>query len=293
MSRITIGMPVYNDVNFIEESIKSILTQTYKNFEFIISDDCSTDGSEFICRKYAEKDSRIKYIRQPKNLGISKNMEFLLKRANTKYFMWAGDDDLWANDFIEQLIFLLENNKDAISAFCTFSDIDEKGNITSGKNNYDYSNISRYKRLKNFIENSNDVFGYGIFLTEKISEVKFPVWWWPNKKCPYNNIFPSLCFYLAKGNYIHNYGEPLFFKREKSKEYSNYRTPFSSNGLKDSFAFFLRRFYLVCFSTKMIIKGGGIFLALLFFPMLFIYWFVIPSLKQMKLLYNSFLRKII
>ncbi|OFX32455.1 MAG: hypothetical protein A2X08_00575 [Bacteroidetes bacterium GWA2_32_17] len=281
-------MPVYNDVNFIEESIKSILTQTYKNFEFIISDDCSTDGSDLICKKYLIKDSRIRYIRQPKNLGISKNMEFLLKRANTKYFMWAGDDDILAPTFIETLIKSIENNIDSISAFCTFSSINEKGNITTGKQNFDYSNSNKLKRLSNFIRNSNDTFGYGIFITNEIKKVKFPVWWWPNKKCPYNNIFPSLCFYLAKGNYIHNYGEPLFFKREKSKESSNYRTPFSSNGLKDSFAFFLRRFYLVCFSTKMIIKGGGIILASLFFPKLIIYWFFIPSWKQIKMAFNSF-----
>ena len=176
MSRITIGMPVYNDVNFIEESIKSILTQTYKNFEFIISDDCSTDGSDLICKKYLIKDSRIRYIRQPKNLGISKNMEFLLKRANTKYFMWAGDDDILAPTFIETLIKSIENNIDSISAFCTFSSINEKGNITTGKQNFDYSNSNKLKRLSNFIRNSNDTFGYGIFITNEIKEVELPAW---------------------------------------------------------------------------------------------------------------------
>ena len=292
MKIITIGMPVYNDVNFIEKSLETILNQTFQNFELIISDDGSTDGSELICRKYSEKDSRVKYIRQAKNLGISKNMEFLLTLAHSKYFMWAGDDDLLAPTFIEKLINSLENNPDAISAFCTFAYIDEKGSLISEKQDFDYSNPNKIKRLKHFIKNSNDIFGYGIFLTEKISKVEFPIWWWPNKTCPYNNIFPSLCFYLAKGNYIHNYGEPLFFKREKSQQFANYSTPFSSNGLKDTFAFVLRRFYLVCFSSKMIIKGGGLALALLFYTMLLLYWFLVPSLKQFKLAFNSFFRKL-
>jgi len=107
---ITIGMPVYNDVNFIEKSLESILNQTHQNFELIISDDGATDGSDLVCKKYAAKDPRIIYIRQPKNLGISKNMEFLYSQATKKYFMWAGDDDLLAPAFIETLINSLERN---------------------------------------------------------------------------------------------------------------------------------------------------------------------------------------
>ncbi|MBA3706462.1 MAG: glycosyltransferase family 2 protein [Bacteroidetes bacterium] len=288
---LTIGMPVYNDVRFIQQSLESILNQTFQNFELIISDDGATDGSELICQKYAKKDLRIKYIRQPKNLGISKNMEFLYAQANKKYFMWAGDDDLIAPTFIEKLINSLENNPNAISAFCTFNTIDENGKLIFEKENFDYSDPSKIKRLKKFIKNSNDIFGYGIFLTKKIAGVKFPIWWWPNKKCPYNNIFPSLCFYLAKGNYIHNHGEPLFFKREKSQKFSNYSTPFSSNGLKDTLAFILRRFYLVCFSSKMITKGSGVSLALYFFPSLILHWFIIPSWQQFKLVIANLIKK--
>ncbi|OFX17426.1 MAG: hypothetical protein A2033_07815 [Bacteroidetes bacterium GWA2_31_9] len=283
MEKITIGMPVFNDVIFIEKSLNSIINQTYSHFELIISDDGSTDGSEDICKKYADFDSRIKYIRQSKNLGISKNMEFLLGLAKSKYFMWAGDDDILAPTFIEKLIRSLENNPNSISSFCSFSFIDENENNLSGTLNFDYSNKNRIKRLKYFIKNSNDIFGYGVFITDKIKKVEFPIWWWPNKKCPYNNIFPSLCFYLSKGNYVHNNGEPLFFKREKTQINTNYLTSFSSNGLKDTFAFILRRFYLICFSSKMIIKGSTILISLILIPNLLFYWFLIPSFKQIKL----------
>lgn len=291
MEKITIGMPVYNDLAFIEESLNSILNQTYQNFELIISDDCSSDGSDLICKRYVKKDQRIKYVRQPKNLGISKNMEFLLAQANTKYFMWAGDDDLLAPDFIKELISSLEKKPDAISAFCTFSYIDENGVVILENQNYDYSNSNNITRLKSFLKESNDIFGYGVFLTEKIRGVEFPVWWWPNKSCPYNNIFPSLCFYLAKGNYTHTYGKSLFFKREKSQKFSNYSTPFSSNGLKETIAFILRRFYLVCFSSKMVSRASSIRLALYLFPGFLFYWFFIPSVKEIKLAFNSFYKK--
>src|SRR5690554_7612694 len=86
---ITIGMPVFNDVDFIEESILSVLNQSFSDFELIISDDGSSDGSADICKQYAEKDSRVRYVRQAKNLGISKNMEWLLNQSKNKYFVWA------------------------------------------------------------------------------------------------------------------------------------------------------------------------------------------------------------
>jgi len=287
---ITIGMPVYNDVLFLEKSINSILNQSFRHFQLIISDDGSSDGSDIICIKYAQIDNRVKYIRQEKNLGISKNMEFLLALANTEYFMWAGDDDLWHPDFIKILIGNLRKHQKAISSFTLYNLIDEKDNII-GIKNHNYSNARRISRLSDFVKNADDGFGYGIFVTEKIKQVQFPIWWWPNKNCPLNNIFPSLCYYLAKGDYVHNQTEPLFYKRVKSQALSNYNSPYYSNGIKDTFAFILRRFYLVFFSAKMITKGRRLRLAFILFPLLLIYWFLIPSYKQIKLLFHSFIRR--
>lgn len=279
---LTIGMPVFNDVHFIEKSLESILTQRFHDFELIISDDGSTDGSEAICKKYAEKDSRIKYIRQQKNIGISKNMMFLLSQAKTKYFMWAGDDDILEPTFIDKLIDSLEKNTDCIVAFCNYNFIDENGNLIGNKQIFDYSGKTAKLRLKKFIKNSNDIFGYGVFLTEKIKDVQFPVWSWPNKNTPLNNIFPSLCFYLAKGNYVHIHDKSLFFKRTKPPKHTNYKTSFSSKGFIDIVAYIMRRFNLVCFSAKMIKKGGGFSLALYSFPILLYHWYIISSLREIK-----------
>ena len=101
---VSIGMPVYNDAKFISQALNSLLNQSYQNIELIISDDGSTDGSDLICHNYACKDPRIHYIRQPINLGIQKNMEFVLKEAKGEFFMWAGDDDLWEKEFISELL---------------------------------------------------------------------------------------------------------------------------------------------------------------------------------------------
>ncbi|MFT5777414.1 MAG: glycosyltransferase involved in cell wall biosynthesis [Crocinitomicaceae bacterium] len=191
---VSIGMPVYNDISFIESSLKSILAQQFENFVLLISDDGSTDGSAVICAKYAEMDSRITVIQQAKNLGISDNMKFLFNQAKTEYFMWAADDDLWDPSFLSTCIGLLRENPMAIVGFCKVETVDDHGETLEVISNPNYSNNSAYKRLRAFAKNPIDGFGYGLFRREQILKVNFPTWWWPNRKTPYNNIYPSLCY---------------------------------------------------------------------------------------------------
>jgi glycosyltransferase involved in cell wall biosynthesis len=282
MTKLTIGMPVFNDIDFIEESIKSLLAQTFTDFVLIISDDGSTDGSQKICENYAKIDSRIHYIRQEKNLGISKNMKYLLSLAKTPFFMWAADDDYWEKSFIETLILNLEKTPSAISSFCTFVRVDENKNWISEPQNFDYSGTTAFKRLKKLIKSPNDSFGYGIFRTNGIIGVEFPIWWWPNKKNPYNNIYPTLCYYLCKGNFVNHYGQPMFFNRFKEKERINHKEPFTKNKFASTFAYVIRRFNLVLFSLKTINKASNFNTALKIAPEIFYRWFHIPSLNIIK-----------
>jgi len=288
---VTIGMPVFNDVLFIEKSIKSILSQTFKDFVLIISDDGSTDGSEAICRRYEAADRRVKYLRQSQNLGISRNMQYLLSLAETPYFMWAGDDDLMDETFVEKLYNALENNPAAVSAFSTCALIDEEGN-TIETIDADYAEPEKNKRLARYIRSDTDYFGYGLFRTEIISGVEFPVWWWPNKKTPYNNIYPTLAYYLAKGNYVHIYDKPLFFKRVKSSANTNHLQVGHGHGLRESVAFWIRRFNLVVFTARQIRHAVGFLFSLRHLHALFWFWFVVPSWKQLKLAFGAMVRKI-
>ncbi len=291
MPQITIGMPVFNDALFIEKSIKSILSQTFTDFILIISDDGSTDGSQQICEKYVELDNRVKYIRQPQNLGISRNMQYLLSLAETPYFMWAGDDDLMVDTFVEKLYNALENNKEAVSAFSTCALIDEDDN-TVKEIDIDYGEPDRNKRLRRFIRNDTDYFGYGMFRTDVISGVEFPVWWWPNKKTPYNNIYPTLTYYLAKGDYVHVQDKPLFLKRVKTSKNTHHLLVGRGNGIGESFAYWIRKFNLVVFTTKQIRHSAGWWCSCRHFPLLFWKWFVVPSWEQFVLAFKAMIMKI-
>lgn len=106
---VSIGMPVYNGGKYIRDALESLLAQTFTDFELIISDNASADETESICREYAARDSRIRYIRQPANRGALKNFQFVLEEAVGEYFMWAAADDLWEKEYLEiNLRFLKE-----------------------------------------------------------------------------------------------------------------------------------------------------------------------------------------
>jgi glycosyltransferase involved in cell wall biosynthesis len=102
--KVSIGMPVYNGSPFIREALDSLLNQTFTDFELIISDNASTDETESICREYAAKDPRIRYVRQPENRGALLNFRFVLDEAVGEYFMWAAADDMWSSKWIEELL---------------------------------------------------------------------------------------------------------------------------------------------------------------------------------------------
>lgn len=112
---IDILLATYNGEKYIKEQIDSILEQTYKNIRLIISDDCSTDSTQEILREYEQKDKRIKLCLQENNLGVVKNIEFLLKQVESKYYMLSDQDDVWLPEKVEKsLETLLKQNADLV-----------------------------------------------------------------------------------------------------------------------------------------------------------------------------------
>jgi glycosyltransferase involved in cell wall biosynthesis len=125
--KVSIGMPVYNGNPFIREALDSLLSQTFTDFELIISDNASTDATEAICREYASKDARIRYVRQPENRGASLNFKFVLDEAVGEYFMWAAADDVWSTQFVELTSAVLDSQSEVGLVFSdgkTFSSLE-------------------------------------------------------------------------------------------------------------------------------------------------------------------------
>ena len=102
--KVAIGLPVFNGEKLIASTLECLLRQTYGDFELIISDNASTDRTEQICREYAERDSRIRYLRQPENLGAVPNFNRVFEISDSQYFKWAAVDDQvrFSRDFCMQ-----------------------------------------------------------------------------------------------------------------------------------------------------------------------------------------------
>jgi glycosyltransferase involved in cell wall biosynthesis len=113
---LTIGLPVYNGERYLTESLDALLAQTYQDFELVISDNASDDGTADICRAYAERDSRIRYLRQPVNIGAGPNHNVLVPMARGKYFKWASHDDLYDPQLLELCIEALESRPEFVLA---------------------------------------------------------------------------------------------------------------------------------------------------------------------------------
>lgn len=102
---VTIIIPVFNGAHLIGNTIESLQQQSFKNFEVIIVDDCSTDGSFDVIGKYQERDSRLVCLKTDKNLGIvPKVMNFAQKYVQGRYFMYSSQDDHFSQDMLEKLV---------------------------------------------------------------------------------------------------------------------------------------------------------------------------------------------
>jgi glycosyltransferase involved in cell wall biosynthesis len=125
--RVSIGLPVYNGENYLTETLDSILAQTFTDFELIISDNASTDGTEAICRKYAAQDARIRYVRNASNLGAARNYNHVFELARGEYFKWNGHDDPLAPLFLARCVEVLDRDPGVVLCFARSRAIDERG----------------------------------------------------------------------------------------------------------------------------------------------------------------------
>lgn len=151
--RVSLGLPVYNGQNFLEQALLSILDQTFENFELIICDNASTDKTEVICREYEAQDSRVRYYRNQENLGAARNYNRVFELSKGKYFAWVNHDDLYGKEYLEKCVNFLEQQPSAILAYTKSCLIDEQSKHI-GELFYDLkiNSDSPYKRFKRFHE---------------------------------------------------------------------------------------------------------------------------------------------
>jgi glycosyltransferase involved in cell wall biosynthesis len=205
--RLTIGLPVYNGENFVSESIDTLLAQTFTDFELIISDNASTDGTEEICRGYAAEDSRIRYLRQSHNIGAAPNHNFLIQQARAKLFKWAAHDDLFAPELVARCVSMMDDRPELALCHSYMAIVDERGKVIE---EYDYRLATdsphapeRFRSL--LLTEGGDDF-YGVIRTDVMRRIA------PHDS--YHNAGRKLVAEIALYGPFHQVPEVMFFRRE-------------------------------------------------------------------------------
>ncbi len=175
MNSVTIGVTTYkNRIKFLNQSILSILNQTYQNYKIIISN----DSPEFPISKNSfnfEIDERITIINNKKNLGEEKNMNQLLRLAQTPWFTWLADDDVLHPDFLASKMNFLEKNfkNNIVAVYSNFAKkkiINEEEFINKDNYNFDIYELERFHSL--YLQRKINCIGcYGLLKTEYLKKI--------------------------------------------------------------------------------------------------------------------------
>jgi len=216
--KVSIGLPVYNGERYLALTIDSILAQTFQDFELIISDNCSTDRSEEICRQYAAKDSRIRFFPSEVNRGANRNFRRVFELARGPYFRWASADDIFAPDSVAACVEVLDANPDAVLCYPKTILVDGTGAVIGpyedGLDLRSESAVERYCLAASRIGLVN--VHYGLMRTEVVKKTRL-IWPYPGADIVF------LLELTLHGQFL-EIDRPLFYRRMHELASSNMKS---------------------------------------------------------------------
>jgi glycosyltransferase involved in cell wall biosynthesis len=205
--RLTVACPVYNADEYLELALGSLLDQSFDDYEVFISDNGSTDGTEEICRAFAARDERVRYVRSEVNHGLSWNWNTLIAGARGEYFKCAAHDDLHARDHLLRTTSVLDERPDVVLCYPKTIDIDAEGReLGIHPDNMDLQQPTAHERLGHLLRHMrfcNPIFG--VMRTEVLRSTG-----WMR---PYGRADRVLLAEMSlRGKYF-EVPEPLFYRR--------------------------------------------------------------------------------
>jgi glycosyltransferase involved in cell wall biosynthesis len=205
--RLTIGLPVYNGEKYVAESIEALLGQSFTDFELIISDNASTDGTGDISRRYEKQDSRVRYFRQAQNIGLAPNHNFVVEQARGELFKWTAGDDLYARDLVERCIDALDKYPDVVLAHSWSAKVDPSGAVTKA---FEYplntSSPRAPERFRSLLFVSGGDDDYGVMRTAVLRKTAM--------KESYHHADRTIIAELALYGRFYQVPDWLYFRRE-------------------------------------------------------------------------------
>lgn len=128
---VTVGIPVFNGERFLAETVESVLAQDLEDVVVLVADNGSTDATPELCRGYARRDPRVRFLPSDRNRGAAWNYNRLVDEASTPYFKWQAADDLIRPTFLSSCVEVLETRPDVVLAYSPAEYIDERGDHLS------------------------------------------------------------------------------------------------------------------------------------------------------------------
>jgi len=181
MPAVSFGLPVYNGERFLADTIQSILDQTYTDFEVIVSDNVSTDATLEVARRYAARDSRVRVVSQPRNLGAVLNFATVLREARGQYFAWVGAHDLYDRRWLEESVDVLDANPRAVLAYPWYGGVSLTGEeLYRQAMSFETAGLSVLQRVAEVTRmRGGGSRIYGCFRREAMQRVRVhPCAWW-------------------------------------------------------------------------------------------------------------------
>lgn len=153
--KVTVGLPIYNGEKYMREAIDSVLAQTFEDFELVICDNASQDATEAICRDYAQRDCRVRYLRHAKNLGAAINHNVCFEMSRSPYFLWLMHDDALGPQALELCVAALDADPGLVLAYPRTTEIDaDSQRIGDYDEDLDLADASPHRRLGKCLVNS-------------------------------------------------------------------------------------------------------------------------------------------
>ena len=164
MPLVSLGLPVYNGERYLEATFEALRSQEFQDFEVIVSDNASEDGTGDLCKRYAAEDARIRYFRNQANIGAAPNFNLTFERARGRYFKWVSHDDLLEPGFLGACVEVLERDPGVVLVHSEVDWIDAEGHFLCAYDP-DLDDVASPRapvRFRNLVESRHwciDVFG--------------------------------------------------------------------------------------------------------------------------------------
>ena len=215
--KVSIIVPIYNVEKYLERCVTSILNQTYKNIEVLLIDDCSTDRSGEIAKKFEEKDSRCRYIKREKNGGSSATRNTGIENATGEYLSFVDSDDWVSENFISHLINKAKEQNADITV-CDYIMVNENGKEIKANTLENLSDNSKYEDKIAYIRNHvvTKLLKKDFFIKQNL---KFPE---EIKRAEEMQVIIPM---LTKTNKIAILNEALYYYYQRKNSLSNNRKP--------------------------------------------------------------------